>query len=81
MSKYANNKPKECTLCKYYNDNTKKCGLEACYYLLEAPKKETSCCDGCPYGKGHEFCFPCWQKILGHTKSVDLCNARAGMAM
>lgn len=66
MSKYANNKPKECTLCRYYNEKTKKCGLEACYYLLETPEeKETSPCSGCPYGKGREVCFPCWKKILG----------------
>lgn len=22
-------------------------------------------CIGCPYGKHHEFCFPCMKKILG----------------
>ncbi len=65
MSKYANDKPKDCAFCKYYKDHTEKCGLEACYYLLEAPQKEASCCDGCPYGKGREFCFPCWKKLLG----------------
>ena len=65
MCTYANNKPKDCTLCKYYNEGQGKCCLGACYYLKEEPAKASSPCDGCPYGKGHEFCFPCWKKLLG----------------
>lgn len=65
MSKYAENKPKECTLCRFYDEKNNKCGLDACYYLLEAPEKKESPCDGCPYGKHHEICFPCWKKLLG----------------
>ena len=22
-------------------------------------------CNGCPYGRAHEFCFPCMKYILG----------------
>ena len=22
-------------------------------------------CNGCPYGRAHEFCFPCWKYLLG----------------
>ena len=65
MNIYAKNKPKECHLCSYWDKVNKKCGLGDCYFLLEAPKKEPSPCDGCPYGKGREFCFPCWKKLLG----------------
>lgn len=27
--------------------------------------KPRSLCLGCPYGKHHEFCFPCMKHILG----------------
>ena len=65
MNIYADNKPKDCRLCSYWDRARKKCGLGECYFLKEAPKKEPSPCDGCPYGKGREFCFPCWKKMLG----------------
>ena len=68
MNKYAENKPKDCNLCMHWNESKKSCGLgceDNCYYLLEEPEKAPSPCDGCPYGKGHEFCFPCWKKLLG----------------
>lgn len=28
-------------------------------------EKPQSLCTGCPYGRNHEFCFPCWKHILG----------------
>ena len=66
MEKYANSKPKDCVYCRYWNESRKKCGLGSdCYFLKEEPKKAPSPCDGCPYGRGHEFCFPCMKKILG----------------
>ena len=27
--------------------------------------KPHSLCAGCPYGRNHEICFPCWKFILG----------------
>lgn len=65
MSKYASDKPKECTLCSFWNKNKNKCGLDSCYYLLEEPEKAPSPCLGCPYGKGRGVCFPCYRKLLG----------------
>ena len=27
--------------------------------------KQHPLCNGCPYGRAHEFCFPCWKYLLG----------------
>lgn len=28
-------------------------------------KRRLLCCQGCCYGKHHEFCFPCLKDLLG----------------
>jgi len=65
LNKYAVDRPKDCPLCAYWDKKNKKCSVGECYFLLAEPEKEKSPCDGCPYGRGREFCFPCWKKILG----------------
>ena len=54
--KYAEDKPKDCSYCYFWNSRKNGCSKEECYYRLlpEEPfeeKEETWCCEGCPYGK------------------------------
>lgn len=68
MTKFAKEKPNDCRGCKHRKD----CGgnLKECYYILpEEQVSETAPsaypCNGCPYGKNHEICFPCYKDLLG----------------
>ena len=36
-----------------------------CKSLEDVVEKLHPLCDGCPYGRAHEFCFPCWKYLLG----------------
>lgn len=31
----------------------------------DADKNRHPLCVGCPYGREHEICFPCWRYLLG----------------
>ena len=64
---YAEDKPKSCEFCYYWNGKKKGCvlGKDNCYYLLKPVEKKPSPCDGCPYG-AHQPCVGfCMKKILG----------------
>lgn len=69
--RYAEDKPKACRYCYFWQGKGKGCELAECYYLLpqepgtppEADDGEISC-RGCPYGK-HSPCIGyCLEKIL-----------------
>ena len=49
--KYAEDKPKDCSYCYFWNSRKNGCSKEECYYRLlpEEPfeeKEETWCCEG-----------------------------------
>lgn len=69
MMNYAKDKPK-CRECRFWNEDKGACNLDKdrCYYLLEDPKGQYPC-EECPYGRGRNFCFPCWKKLLSEKKA------------
>lgn len=63
---YAEDKPSDCRLCYFWKNNKKGCslGVENCYYLIQAPGKTKTDCDGCPYGRDQPCIGWCTKKIL-----------------
>ena len=66
---YAEDKPKDCACCYFWNSRKKGCSKEKCYYLLppeniQADKEDTTGCEGCPYGRYSPCIGYCLQKIL-----------------
>ena len=59
--RYAEDKPKDCSLCFYWDEGRSKCrlGKMNCYYLLEDPHLIETPCRGCPYKKGGTLCLRC----------------------
>ena len=37
----------------------------SCDLKEDAAKQRHPLCYGCPYGRTHEICFPCWKYLLG----------------
>lgn len=37
----------------------------SCKVGEDVVEKQHPLCEGCPYGREHEFCFPCWKYLLG----------------
>lgn len=70
--RYAEDRPKDCRYCNFWNERNKKCklGEEDCYYRLSDKGAETtekkSICDGCPYGQKGPCIGFCMKKILGN---------------
>lgn len=69
LIRYADDKPKNCEFCYYWDSSVKKrgclLGKENCYYILPPViKKKTSPCDGCPYALPHPCIGFCMNKIL-----------------
>ncbi len=65
--KYAEDKPKDCRYCYFWNKRKKECDFreDGCFYLLAEPEKSKSPCEGCPYGK-HQPCLGwCTKALLG----------------
>ena len=62
---YASDKPDTCQQCRFWNKGLNKCrlGQENCYYLIAAPSKPISECDGCPFGRDHK-CIGWYTKKL-----------------
>lgn len=58
---------RDCMHCKYFWGNNSQCLIKQCYKEKKKPieEKTKSECDGCPYGQGKNYCFPCMKKILG----------------
>ena len=63
-----------CVDCINWDEDRRVCkkGIapDKCGFLVDLPvEKEKKKCDpacvDCPYGRNHEFCFPCMKKILG----------------
>ena len=72
-ARYADNKPKSCSYCYFWQGKKHGCELKSCYYLL---RKETeqkldmdgTDCKGCPYGR-HAPCIGyCLVKIMRELK-------------
>lgn len=63
---YAPEKPNDCRYCYFWSGNRKRCslGTQNCYYLITAPRKEKSECEGCPYGRDHPCIGWCTKKIM-----------------
>jgi hypothetical protein len=65
--RYAENKPKDCSHCNFWDRKTKACrlGTDNCYYML--PEKEDaepeSPCKGCPYGAIYPCIGYCLRKL------------------
>lgn len=69
--RYAEDKPKDCRYCNFWNEKNKECrlGVENCYYLVpdeEMINKKKSICDGCPYGRNAPCIGFCMKKIIGN---------------
>lgn len=69
--RYAEDKPKDCRYCNFWNGKNKKCKLGEgdCYYRLqdeENKKTKKPICDGCPYGQNGPCIGFCMKKILGN---------------
>ena len=69
--RYAEDKPKDCAYCYFWNEKEYRCMEPKCYYLLDKtggcsegiPIKGADCKE-CPYGR-HSPCLGyCLQKIL-----------------
>jgi len=63
---FSKDKPKNCRGC----ENKAVCnGIKRnCVYrqkALEAYIRSDYPCRGCPYGRDHRICFPCYKNLLG----------------
>ena len=81
--KYAEDKPKDCSYCYFWNSRKNGCSKEECYYRLlpEEPfeeKEETWCCEGCPYGRYSPCIGYCLQKILLEIKQKKAVREKEG---
>lgn len=66
--RYAEDKPKSCEYCYWWDPQVKTCilGEDKCYYILpDKTKKRTRPCDGCPYGRNNPCIGFCMKKLLG----------------
>ena len=64
---YAEDKPKDCRYCFWWDDKRKSCALteERCYYLLKPPEKKITPCTDCCYGRTHPCVGFCMKRVLG----------------
>lgn len=81
--KYAEDKPKDCSCCYFWNSRKNGCSKGECYYLLlsEEPFKEKAeifGCEGCSYGKYSPCIGYCLQKILLEMKQKKVAREREG---
>ena len=81
--KYAEDKPKDCSYCYFWNSRKNGCSKEECYYRLlpEEPfeeKEETWCCEGCPYGRYSPCIGYCLRKILLEIKQKKAVREKEG---
>lgn len=69
---YAAEKPRDCRYCYFWKDCKTGCilGPENCYYIVKAPEREPSPCDGCPYGRDRPCIGWCTKKILGQLEVI-----------
>lgn len=64
--RYAREKPAECSQCFFWNEKRKRCtigGISNCYYLMEAPPKKPSFCDGCDFGRLRPCVGICFRRL------------------
>lgn len=81
--KYAEDKPKDCSYCYFWNSQKNGCSKEECYYLLLPEesfeeKEETWGCEGCPYGRYSPCIGYCLQKILLEIKQKKAVREKEG---
>ena len=64
---YADDKPKNCRFCYWWDLRKKSCILteERCYYRISKPERGKGACAGCPYGIGRPCVGYCMRKLLG----------------
>lgn len=64
--RYAEDKPKSCSLCYFQMPQTGACGLDRCFYLLQETGLENGLesCAGCPYGRARPCIGFCMEKLL-----------------
>ena len=65
--RYAEEKPKACEDCYWWDSKLKDCvlGEDNCYYILpEKSKKQVSPCKGCPYGRNNPCIGFCMRQIM-----------------
>ena len=64
---YAEDKPKDCQYCYWWNLQKKSCILteERCYYLIKASAPKNTPCTDCPYGRVQPSIGYCLKKIMG----------------
>lgn len=60
-----NKEPKDRNLCANEINEKDRVQIDNQNTVQEEPEKAPSPCVGCPYGRHHEICFPCWKKLLG----------------
>ncbi|MBQ6409147.1 MAG: hypothetical protein IJJ64_14085 [Butyrivibrio sp.] len=65
---FSKDKPKNCRGCAY-KDICNGIKRECVYRqkFLEACLGSDYPCHGCPYGREHRICFPCYKNLLGQT--------------
>lgn len=68
---YAEDKPKDCVYCYFWEKAKQCCSLAQCHYLAGSQKKtvkavtgEMPDCAGCPYGRYSRCIGYCLQKIM-----------------
>lgn len=69
--RYADDKPKDCAFCYFWQERKKSCELDKCFYILEekkVPKAIHGQCPGCPYGRYYPCIGYCTAKILQEMK-------------
>ncbi len=66
QKKYADDKPRSCEYCFFWEKKKKDCILrkENCYYLISIPPKKKNDCDDCPYGRNKPCIGWCTKRIL-----------------
>ncbi|MCF0129963.1 MAG: hypothetical protein HUJ70_15365 [Pseudobutyrivibrio sp.] len=64
---YAQDKPKDCRYCHWWESKKKGCVLteERCYYLLKPPEEKITPCTGCCYGRTRQCVGYCLKKAMG----------------
>ena len=78
MIRYAEDKPKSCEYCYFWNEKKKECRQMRCFYQLpEKPPDPDPLhrywvpCKGCPYGKSPCIGY-CMAKILKETEREEV---------
>ena len=65
--RYADDKPRDCRYCYFWNESSEVCERQTCYYLLPEEEKVTYTegdCRGCPYGIASRCIGYCTAKII-----------------